>query len=118
MFAVARMGANVTKAATNCAGNGIASERNLQKTVAEGLRFSVPEEEVSIQAFSDSSFAPESEESHGSFVIMANDVPLFWRSGRQSLITVSTAESELTELTEAMTAGESVAVLMEELLRR
>lgn len=115
MFAVARMGANVTKAATKVLETASQVRGYLQKTVAEGLRFSVQEEEVSIQAFSDSSFAPESEESHGSFVIMANDVPLFWRSGRQSLITVSTAESELTELTEAMTAGESVAVLMEEL---
>ena len=43
---------------------------------------------------------------------MVDEVPLFWRSGRQSLITVSTAESELTE---SMTAGESVSVLFEEL---
>ena len=70
------------------------------------------------QAFSDSPFAPESEESHGSFIIMVDEVPLFWRSGRQSLITVSTAESELAELTESMTAGESVAVLFEELFGR
>ena len=71
-----------------------------------------------IHAYSDSSFSPESEESHGSFVIMADEAPLFWRSGRQSLITVSTAESELAELTEAMTAGESVSVLFEELYEK
>lgn len=103
MFAVDWMGANVTKAATKVLETASQVRGYLRKIVAEGLRFSVLEEEVSIQAFSDSSFAPESEESHGNFVIMANDVPLFWRSGRQSLITVSTAESELTELTEAMT---------------
>ena len=120
MYAVARMGANVTKAASKVLETASQVRGYLKKTKNEGLCFSSQDEEaeVTIQAFSDSSFAPESEESHGSFIIMADDVPLFWRSGRQSLITVSTAESELAELTESMTAGESVAVLIEELYEK
>ena len=121
MYAVARMGANVTKAATRVLEKASQVRGYLKKTLEEGLRFAAKEgdeDEVVVQAFSDSSFAPESEESHGSFIIMVDEVPLFWRSGRQSLITVSTAESELAELTESMTAGESVAVLFVELFGR
>ena len=118
MFPVARMGANVTKSPIKVLETASQVRGYLKKTLKEGLKFAAKEGEegeVLVQAFSDSSFAPESEESHGSFIIMVDEVPLFWRSGRQSLITVSTAESELAELTESMTAGESVSVLFEEL---
>ena len=121
MFSVARMGANVTKASTKVLEVSDQVRGYLKRTLKEGLRFAAQEgeeDEVVIHAYSDSSFSPESEESHGSFVIMADEAPLFWRSGRQSLITVSTAESELAELTEAMTAGESVSVLFEELYEK
>ena len=42
--------------------------------------------------------------------------PIFWRSGRQGLVTLSTAEAEMNEMIEAMVAGESIGVIVEELL--
>ena len=47
---------------------------------------------------------------------MVNQSVLFWRSGRQPSITLSTAEAELNELIEAMNAGEAVSVILQELL--
>ena len=41
--------------------------------------------------------------------------PIFWRAGRQSLVTFSTTKSEITEVIEAMIAGESIAVMVQEL---
>ena len=46
---------------------------------------------------------------------MINRCPLFWRSGRQASVTLSTGEAELNELVEGLNAGESVAVLLEEI---
>ena len=88
----------------------------LGATLEEGLRFEErPEDPINLYVYSDSSFAPESDESHGSFIVLANGSSMFWRSGRQSAVTLSTAESELTELVEAMVAGESVYAIISEL---
>ena len=72
-------------------------------------------DEIVLQAYSDASFSPEGSESHGSFLILLEGSPIFWRAGRQSLVTLSTAESEMTEVIEAMAAGESIAVMVQEL---
>ena len=88
----------------------------LKGTVGEGLKLDEkPVDPINLYVYSDPSFAPESDESHGSFVVMANGSLMFWRSGRQSAVNLSTAESELTELVEAMVAGESVFVIISEL---
>ena len=88
----------------------------LKRTAEEGLRYEVEfNEEINLQAYSDASFSPEGAESHGSFLILLEGSPIFWRAGRQSTVTLSTAESEMTEVIEAMTAGESVAVIVQEL---
>ena len=87
-----------------------------EKTSAEGLRYEEEiEEEPVVQVYTDASFAPEGEESHGSYLVMVNRCPLFWRSGRQASVTLSTGEAELNELVEGLNAGESVAVLIEEI---
>ena len=51
-----------------------------------------------LEAFADSSFSAQGEEFHGAFVIKLCGCPLFRRSGRQSLISLSAAESEIMEL--------------------
>ena len=63
----------------------------------------------------DASFAPDAEESHGSFIVQVGSSPIFWRSGRQGFVTLSTAEAELTEIIEGMIAGESIHVILAEL---
>ena len=39
---------------------------------------------------------------------------MMWKSGRQSVVSLSTAESELLEIIEALTAGEPLAVMINE----
>ena len=46
---------------------------------------------------------------------MLGATPIFWRSGRQGFVTLSTAEAELTEIVEGMIAGESIFVILAEL---
>ena len=85
-------------------------------TSEEGLMFNVKEGEVpTLTVFTDAGFAPDAQESHGSFVVRLGTTPIFWRSGRQSYITLSTAEAELTEIVEGMIAGESIFVILAEL---
>ena len=71
-----------------------------------------------LTVFAGASSAPGSEESHGSFVILLGSSPVFLevRSGRQGFVTLSTAEAELTEIIEGMVAGESIHVILRELL--
>lgn len=88
----------------------------LKKTANHGLKFEDDATEAPIlQMFSDASFAPDGEESHGAYVIMLQGNLLFWRSGRQSIVALSSAEAELTEVVEAMSAAEAVCVMVEEL---
>ena len=87
----------------------------LKRTQDEGLWYALQESEpLIIEVHSDASFAPEATESHGSFIVSLNGSPLFWRSGRQGLISQSTAEAELVEITEGMGGGESVHVIVQE----
>ena len=116
MYAVSRMGSNITKSATAVLEVSKQLKGYLMKTKEEGLKYDEdPGKPIVVNAFSDASFAPIGEESHGAFVIKFNDSPIFWRSGRQSLITLSTAESELAEIVEAMGAAESISVILEEI---
>ena len=115
MYTVARMGSSITRSTKKVLETAKQLKGYVLATKDEGLRFADKEEEVIIHAFSDASFSPDSEESHGCFVVMVNQCPLFWRSSRQTSITLSTAEAELNELIEAMNGAESVGVMIEEL---
>ncbi|CAL1142931.1 unnamed protein product [Cladocopium goreaui] len=117
MYSISRLGSNVTKATSSVLEAADQVQRYLLKTCAEGLRYQDDEKEpIKIQVFSDVSYAPNDEESFGCFIITLNRAPIFWRAGRQHLVTLSTAEAELAELVEAMTAGESVAAIVDELI--
>ena len=72
--------------------------------------------EVSLVGYSDSSFAPYGDRSYGASVITINGAPVAWKSGKQSLITLSTMESELLEATTAAVLLESVGVLLDEII--
>ena len=119
MFGVSRTGASVLKSTHAIQETAKQMRLYLKATLEEGLRFEErPEDPINLYVYSDSSFAPESDESHGSFIVLANGSSMFWRSGRQSAVTLSTAESELTELVEAMVAGESVYAIISSCLPR
>jgi hypothetical protein len=116
MFTVARMGSSVTKAPEAVLKASIQLKGYLKATSNEGLIFKVGENEHPVlTVFTDASFAPDSQESHGSFIVMLGATPIFWRSGRQGFVTLSTAQAELTEIVEGMIAGESIFVILAEL---
>ncbi|CAL1154020.1 unnamed protein product [Cladocopium goreaui] len=88
----------------------------LKSTMDEGICFDAAgAETLMIEAMSDASFAPEGDVSHGAFIIMVASCPVFWRSGRQSFVTLSTAEAEMMEIVESMVAGESIGAIADEL---
>ena len=115
MFSVARMGSSLLKSTEKVLEAAQHLRGYLKATKDEGLCYQDQERKVIVNAYADSSFAPDSEESHGAFLILLNGSPVFWRSGRQPSITLSTAESELNELIESMNAAEAVAVMVEEI---
>ena len=117
MYSLSRLGSNVTKATMSVLEAADQVRGYLLRTCTEGLAYQDDgQEPIKIQVFSDASYAPGDEESIGSFVITLNRSPIFWRAGRQHLVTLSTAEAELAELVEAMGAGESVAAVVDELV--
>ena len=63
------------------------------------------EKEPTIRVFTDASFSPEGEESHGCFVVMLNDCLLSWRSGRQSTITLCIVEAVAVIISELWRGG-------------
>ena len=116
MYAVSRMGASVTKAPQAVLQAAAQLKGFLLSTPGDGLKFETgAQEEPLLTVYTDASFAPDSQESHGSFIVMLGTTPIFWRSGRQGFVTLSTAESELTEIVEGMIAGEATAVIINEL---
>ena len=58
------------------------------------------ESQLELSAYKDSSFAPAESRSHGAAVVVYRGSPICWRSSRNALATVSTAESELVEAVE------------------
>ena len=118
MYAVSRMGSLVTKSPTKV--NEIYQQviGYLLRTSNEGLSFkSSPGDAPVLEVFTDASFAPDGRESHGSFVVEFLVCPIFWRSGKQSFVTLSTAEAEMMEVIEGMVAGESVLVMASEIFK-
>ena len=116
MYAASKMGSCVTKAPEKVLLISKQIKGYLKRTQDEGLRFDAADvESLKIEAMSDASFAPDGDVSHGAFIIQVGDCPVFWRSGRQSFVTLSTAEAEMMEIIESMVAGESIGAIADEL---
>ena len=82
MYGVSRMGSNVFKNPVEVMELGEQMKGYLRRTQEEGLRYRVGfTEEIVLQAYSDASFSPEGSESHGSFLILLEGSPIFWRAG-------------------------------------
>ena len=95
----------------------------LRSTPAHGLLFTRErgvgwgtEDGAGLEVYTDVSFAPGGvgSASHGCVMVCWNKSLLFWRSGRQSFPTLSTAEAELMETIEGLTLGDSVEALLQE----
>ncbi|CAE7820272.1 GIP [Symbiodinium sp. CCMP2592] len=74
--------------------------------------------EQRLDIFTDSSFATSSGRSHGCAAVFWGTSPISWRSSRQQLITLSTAESEMVEAVDGTTLGLATKCLLQELLGR
>ncbi|CAE7750481.1 RE1, partial [Symbiodinium microadriaticum] len=90
----------------------------LNETKHYRLAFTQNEEDIvdGLDIFTDSSFAPSGGRSQGAAAVFYGNNPLVWRSGRQQLTTLSTAESELVESVEGTLLGLSTRGLLTELL--
>ncbi|CAE7208296.1 GIP [Symbiodinium sp. CCMP2456] len=66
-------------------------------------------------AWTDASYAPDGSRSHSGWLIAIDNAPINWRSARQSTVTLSTAESELSASVEGALALISAEALLSEL---
>ena len=71
------------------------------------------EEKETFWRYTDSSYGPGGADSQGTVLVLWNGSSVLWKSGRQSMPSLSTAESELSEAVEGM--GDSVDVLVQEI---
>ena len=62
--------------------------------------------------FTDSSYSPEGEKSHSGAVVFWAGSPVAWKSGRQSLVTTSSAETELLAASEGATLTYSIDAML------
>ena len=85
----------------------------LANTIDQGLEFRNSPDETQLNIYTDASFG---ETCMGCHLVMWGDSMLLWKSGKQSVVTASTAESELVEILEGAIAGDAVRVVLEEIL--
>ncbi|CAE7330401.1 unnamed protein product, partial [Symbiodinium sp. CCMP2456] len=86
----------------------------LQRTMSYALVYSG--DSSGLVGYCDASFAPDGSRSHSAWLVLLNDCVISWRSGRQSTITLSTAESELTAMSEVVLALQSVDSMLRDVL--
>ncbi len=108
--------------------------RYLKGTIDTGILFSNSEELSRIEqqeltplaahcnphelvAYSDASFAPDRGKSHQGVILCVGMVPILWKSCRQTIVSLSTAESELIAECDAFVAQKGIGDLMCELTR-
>ena len=116
MFSMSRLCSQVLRAPKKVKEVAAQVQGYLKKTVGEGLRFKKGEngQEKELSVHTDASFAPDGGESHGCVVVRLGSSLLAWKSSRQTMVALSTAEAELLEVVEGFALGEATAVLVEE----
>ena len=105
MFAVAKMGSGTLRCPGKVCEVGDQVKGYLKETWADGLMFPANcGENDLLEVFTDASFG---DQSYGCVMVLLHGSPVLWKCGRQSTSSLSTAESELQEIIDGMTAGES-----------
>ena len=120
MYAVSRMGSSITRNPQKVSEIADQTKGYLKGRESESLCYEKKgeDEELLLECYSDSSFSPDGEESHGSILLLLEGTPIFWRSGRKALVTLSTAETKLMEMVDGISAGEAVFVLVKEVFKK
>ena len=85
----------------------------LAASIDDGLVFRGGDKPHELNIYSDSSFG---DSSHGCTLVMLGRSLLLWKSAKQAIITMSTAEAELVEVMDAAGAGDAIRVVVEEAL--
>lgn len=85
----------------------------LAGTIHHGLVFRNQPDEKELRVYTDASF---NETCQGCVLVFWGESLLLWKSSRQPVVTVSTAECELVEIMEGVCSGEAIRVVMEEML--
>eukprot|EP00438_Fugacium_kawagutii_P013281 Skav218312 [mRNA] locus=scaffold2388:319282:320835:- [translate_table: standard] len=85
----------------------------LAGTIHHGLVFQNQQDEKELRVFTDASF---NDTCQGCVLVFWGESLLLWKSSRQPVVTVSTAECELVEIMEGVCSGEAIRVVMEEML--
>lgn len=87
MYSVSRLGSNILKNPQAVAEVGSQAKGFLRSTKDLGLKYKVGEDqEMVLSVYTDASYAPSAEESHGCCLVMVGQNPIFWRCGRQSTV--------------------------------
>ena len=82
----------------------------LQRTIGYGL--GVRWRHEGLKMCCDAAFAPQGLKSHGGWMISYGSVPIAWRSSRQAMITLSTAEAELLAMLDGAVAAKGVESIL------
>ena len=114
-YAVSIMASRVTRVPELVNQLGVRLLDYLNETIDYRLTFKGFGRSDVIEVYTDSSFSPSSGRSHGAVGIFYLNSPITWRSSRQQLMTLSTAEYELIEGIEDTLMGYSVKDLIMEL---
>ena len=111
-FTVSVMGTLMSKDPERAAMIGRKALSYLNHTKGWKLRYKADQMPSTLIAYTDSSYAPDGCRSHGGAVVFWSGAPVAWRSGRQSLITTSSAETELLAASEGTTLMASIDALL------
>ena len=114
-YAVSRMAAFITRDPAQVEVLARHLWAYLATTLDFGLVFENSSDCRHLNVYTDSSFG---DESHGCVLVMFGEALLLWRSSRQGVVSVSTAESELIEVMNGACSGDAVRVVLEEALNQ
>eukprot|EP00439_Symbiodinium_sp_Y106_P042989 s910_g5.t1 len=112
-YTTSLMAAMCTKYPTRVAEIGVKTLGYLQRTIDVNLEIEWSGSPLTM--YCDASYAPQSARSHGGWVVLYGGIPLLWRSGRQQMVTLSTAESELLAILDGAIASKGVEAILGDL---
>ncbi|CAE7423281.1 TY5A [Symbiodinium sp. CCMP2456] len=109
-YTTSMMASMCTRTPIQAIQTGIKAIGYLLKTIQYGLK--VRWSNAGLVMFCDAAYAPQGGRSHGGWVVTFGGVPIVWRSGRQPMITLSTAEAELLSMIDGAIAMKGVEALL------
>ncbi|CAE7271935.1 unnamed protein product, partial [Symbiodinium sp. CCMP2456] len=109
-YTTSMMASMCTRVPSQAIQTGIKAIGYLLKTIHYGLK--VRWLDTGLVMYCDAAYAPQGGRSHGGWVVTYGGVPIVWRSGRQQMITLSTAEAELLSMIDGAIAMKGVEALL------